>query len=120
MLLITQVSKKSKVPVHLIKMYEKLGLIRGKKRSGTRKETYTYYDLETIERLEIIEACRTIGMGITDISMFVKGWYGQRISNSRRLELLEKQITILQSKADQINEIQDKVLHLKSEISKFV
>lgn len=119
MFLINQLAKLSKVSVPNIKMYEKLGLIQGKKNSGVRNTHYTYYDAETIERLEIIEECRSVGMSMPQITKLIKVWYGQRISNARRTQVLNEKLEILNEKAQKIQDIQQRVNLLLGEISKF-
>lgn len=119
MFLISQVSKLSKVSVPSIKHYEKLGLIKGKKNTGIRKGVYTYYDQEVIDRLELIEECKSIGMGINEIAMLIRVWFGQRISNQKRVSILKKQLDILEDKESKIKDVRERVKILMSEIEKF-
>lgn len=119
MFLINQLAKLSKVSVPTIKMYEKLGLIQGKKNSGVRNTLYTYYDAESVERIEIIEECRSIGMTMPQITKLIKVWYGQRISNARRTEILYEKLQILNEKEQKIKDIKNRVNLLLVEISKF-
>lgn len=120
MFLINQVSKLSKVSIPNIKLYEKHGLIKGTKNNGLRKNEYTYYDQETVERLELIDECRSIGMSITEISALIRVWFGVRISNAKRVQILKKQMEILNEKERKIKDIKQRVELLASEIKKFV
>lgn len=119
MYLINQLAKLSKVSIPTIKQYEKLGLIKGKKNSGVRNTLYTYYDIETIERIELIEECRSVGMTLPEVTKLIKVWYGQRISNARRTIVLKEKLEILHQKEQKINDIQKRVNILLGEISKF-
>lgn len=120
MFLINQVSKLSKVSIPNIRLYEKHGLIHGKKKSGVRKSEYTYYDQEMVDRLELIEECRSIGMSIPQIASLVRVWFGVRISNSKRVQILSKQMEILDDKQAKINDIRHRVQILNEEIKKFL
>jgi DNA-binding transcriptional MerR regulator len=119
MFLINQLAKLSKVSIPTIKLYEKHGLIKGRKNSGIRNTHYTYYDAETIERVELIEECRSIGMSLPEVSKLIKVWYGQRISNARRTQVLNDKLDILHQKSEKIKDIQQRVNILLGEISKF-
>jgi DNA-binding transcriptional MerR regulator len=119
MFLINQIAKLSKVSVPTIKLYEKLGLIKGKKNNGIRHTVYTYYDAETIERIELIEECRAVGMSMPEISKLIKVWYGLRISNSKRTQVLNEQLKIMAVKAEKVEDIKNRVNLLLNEIKKF-
>lgn len=120
MFLINQVSKLSKVSIPAIRQYEKLGLIKGTKTEGVRKTEYIYYDQETIDRLELIEECRSVGMTVTEITSLIRVWYGQRISNTKRIQILKKQLLILEDKESKIKDVRNRVNILLSEMEKFV
>lgn len=120
MFLINQVSKLSKVSISNIRHYEKLGLISGTKTEGVRKTEYIYYDQETIDRLELIEECRSVGMSIDEITSLIRVWYGQRISNYRRVQILKKQLLILKDKESKIQDVKNRVNLLLGEMEKFV
>lgn len=119
MFLINQVSKLSKVSIPNIRIYEKYGMIKGKKNAGIRKNEYTYYDQEVIERLELIEECRSIGMSIPEIASLIRVWYGQRISNTKRVQILKQQLAILNEKEAKLNDVKTRVNLLMDEIRKF-
>lgn len=120
MFLINQVSKLSKVSIPTIRQYEKYGLIKGKKNLGVRKGEYTFYDQEVVDRLELIEECRSIGMTIPQIFALIRVWYGQRISNAKRVQILKMQLNILDDKASKIEDVRKRVNILIGEIEKFV
>ncbi len=119
MFLLYQISKKTKVPIQALKSYEKLGLISGKKNNGIRKTTYTYYDADTIEKIELIEECKDIGMTLPQIARIIKLWYGARIPNAKRAQLLNEQIEILDSKQEKIKDISTRLQLLQKEVEKF-
>lgn len=119
MFLLYQVSKKTKVPIQALKSYEKLGLISGKKNNGIRKTTYTYYDVDTVEKVELIEECKDIGMTIPQISRIIKLWYGIRIPNVKRAQLLSEQIQLLDAKQEKIKDMTTRLQLLLTELEKF-
>lgn len=116
---INQIAKLGNVSMPTIKHYEKLGLIKGKKNSGVRHKQYTYYDAETIERIELIEECRSVGMTMPEIARLIKVWYGVRISNSNRTKVLSEQLEIMAVKAQKVEDITKRVNLLLIEIKKF-
>lgn len=120
MYLITQLAKKVNVSIQNIRKYERMGLIKGRKNKGESGKSFVYYDTEAVDVLEIITACQSIGLNMDEITEFVKGWYGKKMSNLKRVKILNHQLLLLDKKMEQIRDIHHKVQLLSDEISKFV
>src|SRR3954471_23825790 len=108
-MLISQLSKKTQVPVHTLRYYEKYGLIKGKKRTTESSNNYTYYDEKNIDKVELIEEGKSIGLSLSEIKELIDVWYNKRISNQRRLDILKKQKVTLSGKISQLHDVHGRI-----------
>lgn len=103
-MLISQLSKKTGIPVHTIRYYEKYGLFKGSKDTSVKSNNYTYYDEETISKLELIKEAKEIGFTLAEIKKLIDAWHSKRLSVEKKKEIIQLKI----------KEIEDKIGHLKS------
>ena len=118
-MLISQLSKRTQTPIHTIRYYEKYGLFKGKKKTTAESNNYTYYDEKTIDKLELIEEGKSIGLSLSEIKELIDVWYNKRISNKRRLEILKKQKLTIHQKILQLHDVQQRVNLFIDELEKF-
>jgi MerR family copper efflux transcriptional regulator len=118
-MLISQLSKKTQTPVHTIRYYEKYGLLKGKKRKTADSNNYTYYDEKNIDKLELIEEGKSLGLSLSEIKELIDVWYNKRISNKRRIDILKKQKHTIDQKIIRLNDVQQRVDIFIRELEKF-
>lgn len=118
MYLISQLSLMCGVPVHTIRYYEKFGLLKAKRKSRG-SNNYRYYDDEAMERLQMIEEGKSIGMSLTELKELMKAWYNERLAISKRIEALEKQIANLDEKELRLRDVRERLQILVGEMKKF-
>lgn len=118
MLLISQLSLNSGIPVKTLRYYEKFGLIKCLTKTG-KSNSYKYYDELTLEKLELIEEGRSLGLSLSELSDLIKAWYNSRISNEKRIEVLKSQLNILEEKESKIRDVKSRLQLLISEMEKF-
>lgn len=119
MYLISQLSVLCNVPVSTIRYYEKYGLLKGLVKSNKSNE-YKYYNHEALEKLELIEEGKAIGMSLSEIKNLMKAWYSPRINNIQRIESLKHHYDLLQAKESKINDVKTRLNILICEMEKFV
>jgi MerR family copper efflux transcriptional regulator len=118
-MLISQLSKKTQIPIHMIRYYEKHGLLKGVKKTTANSTKYMYYDEKTIDKIELIEEGKSIGLSLPEIKELIDVWYNKRISNKRRINILKKQEETLAKKIHQLREVQQRVTIFIEELEKF-
>jgi MerR family transcriptional regulator, copper efflux regulator len=118
-MLISQLSKRTQTPIHTIRYYEKYGLLKGKKMTTANSNNYIYYDEKTIDKLELIEEGKSIGLSLSEIKELIDVWYNKRISTKRRIDILKKQKKVIDKKIIQLNDVQKRVDIFIAELEKF-
>lgn len=63
MYLVSELSVLCGVPIHTIRYYEKYGLLKAQKNKG-KSNNYRYYPEEALERLELIEEGKSLGLSL--------------------------------------------------------
>ena len=100
---IRELCKKSGLSRTALLYYESIGLLVSEARS---ESNYRLYSEESVERLEKICTYRDAGVPLTDIAQILS------IARSEEREILEKTLSMLNDKAKEIREIQDKIAAL--------
>lgn len=120
MILISQLSKKTKVSVSTIRQYEKLELISSTRKMPEDSKQYSYFDEEAVDRIEIIEEGRSIGLSFDNIKELVDVWFNKRISHKARLNILLKQREAIDEKIRQLQDSRDRIDIFINEIEEFI
>lgn len=103
MLLINQLSKRTNIPIHTIRYYERYGLFEGRKETSVKSNNYSWYDENVVEKLELIKEAKEVGFSLSEIKELIDAWHGNLLSvNQKKAVLLGK-----------IKEIEDKIRHLQ-------
>lgn len=118
MYLVSELSVLCQVPVNTIRYYEKYGLL---KPSDLRGKTgrLKYYDEEALERLEMIEECRQLGLSLSEIKELIRVWYSRRISVANRIAALEAKLDLLRDKEQKLKDVKARLEILIGEMKKF-
>ncbi len=103
MLLITQLSKKTNIPVHTIRYYERYGLLEGKKDAAVKSNNYTWYDDTVVEKLELVKEAKEVGFTLAEIKELLDAWHSNQLSVEEKKQVL----------TNKIKEIDEKIVHLK-------
>lgn len=51
----------------LLRYYEKSGLFTGKKKNDIKSNSYTYYDDEVVDKLDLIRDAKSVGFTLSEI-----------------------------------------------------
>ncbi len=118
-MLISQLSKITHTPIHTIRYYEKYGLFKGKKKTTAGSNKYTEYDEKTVDKLELIEEGKSIGLSLSEIKELIDVWFNKRISTRRRIDILQKQRKVVDHKIVQLNDVRKRLDLFIDELEKF-
>lgn len=119
MLLINQLSKKTGVPLHTIRFYEKIGLFTGKKNPEIKSNNYTFYDEEIEEKLELINAAKSIGFTLSEIKELIGIWYNQQISKTEKIQILNQKSNAIDLKITQLKQVKKQIRQFIKEVEEF-
>lgn len=111
-MLINELSKRTGITPHTIRFYEKLGLIKGKRKEDIKSNKYFHYDEESVEKLALIRDAKSIGFTLSEISQLIDAWYGNAFS-------IQDKITILDEKLKSIDQKINDLLEMKRLVSDF-
>ena len=98
MLLINQLSKKTDVPVHTIRYYERFGLFEGKKDAAVKSNNYAWYDDNVVEKLELIKEAKEVGFTLSEIKELLDAWHGNQLSVEQKKQVLLNKIKEIDGK----------------------
>lgn len=110
MLLIHEISRKTNIPIHTIRYYEKYGLFKGKKNASVKSNNYTYYDDDIVEKLELINEAKVIGFTLAEIKELLDAWQSKRLSKEKKIEVLKSKITEVDIKIQQLKDMKKLIL----------
>ena len=103
-MLISELSKKTKVSIHTIRYYENMGLLQGVMNENVKTNKYKNYDESHVERLEIIKGSQEVGFSLAEIGELMNTWFSGTSTKEEILFFFEKKIT----------EVDDKIKKLKN------
>jgi MerR family transcriptional regulator, copper efflux regulator len=101
-MLISELARETGIPVHTLRYYEKYGLFRGKKDHQTKSNNYTWYDRQTVERLELVKEAKEIGFTLAEIKKLIDAWHSKKMSPEKKLEILQEKIREIDQRIQQL------------------
>jgi MerR family transcriptional regulator, copper efflux regulator len=101
-LLISELAKETGIPVHTLRYYEKYGLFRGKKDTQVKSNNYTWYDRQTVERLELVKEAKEIGFTLAEIKKLIDAWHSKKMAPEKKLEILQEKIREIDQRIKQL------------------
>lgn len=103
-MLINQLAKKTGLPIHTIRFYEKEGLID--ERFFVRSENnYRHYTEATVERLLMIKHGQAAGFTLTEISTLIQAWDAGELSSEEQILYIQQKVTQISAKIAGLEEI---------------
>lgn len=115
-MLINELSKKTGLSVHTIRFYEKSGLIKGTRKTEITTNNYYHYDDETIDRLEMIRDAKSIGFTISEIAQLIDAWYGNQMTLSEKLNVLDTKLNSIEFKIQQLTEMKTLISRFRKSV----
>ena len=101
-LLIGSLAKKANTTKDTVRHYDELGLLKSRKRqAGSR--LYTEFNIESIERIELIKSAQAIGFTLTEIKNSLDDYYDGNLNLNEQLNLTQQKLEQVQKQQANIN-----------------
>lgn len=108
-MLIGELSKQTQLSLHTIRYYEKSGLIKGKRPTASNSNNYLDYDKDCVDRLLLIRDAKSVGFTLAEIKALVDVWFSNRISKSKKIDILNKKSLEIENKIKELNGIKKQI-----------
>jgi MerR family transcriptional regulator, copper efflux regulator len=108
-MLISELAKKSGLPIDTIRFYEKKGLIDAEL-IQRRDNNYREYAEDSLERLKLIQQAKRLGFTLIEIQEWIKDFESDQLT-------IEQKQSILGRKLEQIEERINELKEMKSYLS---
>ncbi|MBP6624282.1 MAG: MerR family transcriptional regulator [Chitinophagaceae bacterium] len=115
-MLINELSKRTGITAHTIRFYEKSGLIKGKRNENIKSNNYFHYDEETVEKLELVSAAKSVGFTISEIAQLMDAWYNNKMTVSDKLAVLDKKLLSIDERIKQLKEMKKMINLFKKDV----
>ena len=99
LLLIGQVTAKSKVPIRTIRYYESLGLLQS---SGRTEGNFRQFSADVLTRLSFIKRAQKLGLSLEEIGEILKVYDGGKPACDRIQEKLQDKILDIERQIEQL------------------
>jgi len=116
MILISQLSKETGIPIGTIRFYEKSGLFSGQTKEGVTTNNYVYYGDDVIEKLRFIKMAKAVGFTLSEIKEVVDAWYQKQISKNAQIAVLDKKMVQIDKKMQELKQIKKQIALCKLNI----
>lgn len=109
MKLISQLSKETGIPIGTIRFYEKTGLFAGETKREITTNKYVYYGDEVVEKLRFIQMAKAVGFTLSEIKEVIDVWYKREISKSAQIEVLNRKLSQIDEKIQELKAIKKQI-----------
>ncbi len=113
-MLISELSKKSGLPIDTLRFYEKKGLIDGAM-VDRQTNNYRTYSEQSLERLELIQQAKRLGFTLAEIQAWIESFESDRLTNTEKYEILNRK---LQEVDNRITDLQQMRSYLAEKIER--
>lgn len=105
MMLISQLSRSTSIPIHTIRYYEKFGLFSGKKNGAVKSNNYSWYDNDVLEKLQLIQEAKEIGFTLSEIKRLIDVWHSKRLPREKKMDAINAKMAEIDQKIRQLKEV---------------
>jgi MerR family transcriptional regulator, copper efflux regulator len=113
-MLISELSKKSGLPIDTLRFYEKKGLIDAEM-VDRQTNNYRTYSEKSLERLVLIQQAKRLGFTLAEIQSWIESFESERLTSSEKYEILNCK---LRSVDDRIADLQQMRIYLAEKIDR--
>jgi MerR family copper efflux transcriptional regulator len=115
-MLINELSKQTGVSIHTLRYYENLGLIKGETDENVKSNNYKQYDEIVVEKINWIIESKKAGLTLTEIKTLLQDWFNNKLTVSKKIELVEKKIREIDLKINQLKDVKKHLLQAKNDV----
>lgn len=111
-MLISELSKKSGLPIDTLRFYEKKGLIDAEM-VDRQTNNYRTYSAKSLKRLMLIQQAKRLGFTLAEIQEWIESFERDRLTNTEKYEILTRK---LQAVDDRLADLQQMRSYLAEKI----
>ena len=115
-MLVSELSKRTGVSIHTLRYYENLGLIEGKTDETVKSNNYKHYDEALVEKINWIIEAKKADLTLAEIKKLLESWFDNKLTATKKIELVEKKIRKVDVKIDQLKEVKKFLLQAKNDV----
>lgn len=104
-MLISEFSDVSGLSRDTVRFYVRLGLLKPKRGTKGGRNAYQYFGDDDLQTAKVIRAGQSLGLSLNEITLLEKERREQGIGPARRIEILRKQLALLEEKKAQLDAV---------------
>lgn len=104
-MLISEFSEVSGLSRDTIRFYVRLGLLKPRRGTKGGRNAYQHFTDDDLQTAKVIRAGQSLGLSLGEIGSLEKERREQGIGHARRLEILRKQLAVLEDKKAQLDAV---------------
>lgn len=113
-MLISELSKKSGIPIDTLRFYEKKGLIDAEM-VDRQTNNYRTYSSKSLERLALIQQAKRLGFTLSEIQAWIESFESNLLTNNEKYAILSRK---LQEVDDRLADLQQMRIYLAEKIDR--
>lgn len=114
-MLISELAKRSGLPIDTIRFYEKRGLIDSELISR-KSNNYRDYSEATLERLIIIQRAKRLGFTLTEIQEWIRDFENEQLTIAQKQDILGQKLQQIDERIEELKQMKQylvtKIKHL--------
>ena len=104
-MLINELSTRTGLSKHTLRYYENYGLFNGVTDATVKTNNYKHYDESLVEKIELIKEAKEIGFTLSEIKELLDDWFGDQLSEKKKIDVLNSKIKEIDSKIEQFKHV---------------
>jgi MerR family Zn(II)-responsive transcriptional regulator of zntA len=104
-MLISELSKRTKLSIHTLRYYEKYGLFKGEVDKNVKTNNYKHYEECLIEKIQLIKEAKEIGFTLSEIKELLEDWFSNALTQAHKINILNAKITEIDAKISQLQHV---------------
>jgi MerR family transcriptional regulator, copper efflux regulator len=114
-MLISELAKRSGLPIDTIRFYEKRGLIDSEL-INRKRNNYRDYSEVTLERLIIIQRAKRLGFTLTEIQEWIRDFENEQLTIAQKQDILGQKLQQIDERIEELKQMKQylvtKIKHL--------
>ena len=116
MMLISQLSKETGIPIPTIRFYEKKGLFTSTVKQTVTTNNYAYYGEEVVQKLQFIQMAKAVGFTLSEIKEVIDAWYVRELTKKAKLQVLNLKLQQIDKKMKELKAMKKQIALCKFNI----
>jgi MerR family transcriptional regulator, copper efflux regulator len=117
-MLINELSKRTGVSIPTLRYYENFGLFEGFNDEAIETNNYKQYDEYLIAKIDWIREAKKAGFTLAEIKKLLFSWYNNKLSVTKKIEIVKDKINEIDSKINQLKEVKKYLVNAIKDVEK--